>query len=87
MKDEDQPTPKPQPSSPPPRPPRGPTIATGFCGDDEPEPKRQPKKETVRINLPPGKPVAAPFIKLPTLAPTVRVPAGTPKQKPWWKFW
>src|SRR6187455_3160369 len=39
--------------------------------------KVQPKKETVRINLPP-KPSAAPTIKLPTLPPGG--PAGGPGQ-------
>ena len=37
--------------------------------------KVQPKKETVRINLPP-KPTSAPTIKLPTLAPGAPPPAG-----------
>jgi len=36
--------------------------------------KVQPKKETVRINLPP-KPTAAPTIKLPTLAPGAPPPS------------
>jgi len=36
--------------------------------------KVQPKKETVRINLPP-KPTSAPTIKLPTLAPGAPMPA------------
>jgi hypothetical protein len=36
--------------------------------------KVQPKKETVRINLPP-KPTSAPTIKLPTLAPGAPPPA------------
>jgi hypothetical protein len=36
--------------------------------------KVQPKKETVRINLPP-KPTASPTIKLPTLAPGAPAPA------------
>ena len=40
-----------------------------------PESKVQPKKETVRINLPP-KPSAAPTIKLPTLPPGG--PSATP---------
>jgi len=84
MKDEDQPTPKPQPGSPPPRPPRGPTKAAGFAGDDDSDPKGRPNKETVRIDLPP-KPSAAPTVKLPTLPPETG--AGTPKPKPWWKFW
>ncbi len=44
--------------------------------------KVQPKKETVRINLPP-KPTSSPTIKLPTLAPgapapTVAAPAAAP---------
>jgi hypothetical protein len=38
--------------------------------------KVQPKKETVRINLPP-KPTSAPTIKLPTLAPGTAPPAAT----------
>jgi hypothetical protein len=37
--------------------------------------KVQPKKETVRINLPP-KPTSAPTIKLPTLAPGSAAPIG-----------
>jgi hypothetical protein len=37
--------------------------------------KVQPKKETVRINLPP-KPTSAPTIKLPTLAPGTPPPAS-----------
>lgn len=37
--------------------------------------KVQPKKETVRINLPP-KPTAAPTIKLPTLPPGTPSPAS-----------
>jgi len=58
---------------PPPTPPPGPTGAV-------PPPKKetgkvQPKKETVRINLPP-KPTAAPTIKLPTLPPGG--PTGAP---------
>ena len=51
MKDENKPKPKPQASSPSRRPPRGPTVATGFGDDDEPKKKR--KYETVRIILPP----------------------------------
>jgi hypothetical protein len=39
--------------------------------------KVQPKKETVRINLPP-KPTSAPTIKLPTLAPGVPASGGAP---------
>jgi hypothetical protein len=41
--------------------------------------KVQPKKETVRINLPP-KPSAAPTIKLPTLPPAG--PTGVPSMAP-----
>ncbi|HWF19905.1 MAG TPA: hypothetical protein VG754_11585 [Verrucomicrobiae bacterium] len=52
-------------------------------------PKVQPKKETVRINLPP-KPSAAPTIKLPTLppggpsagAPVTMAPPTAPAAKP-----
>jgi hypothetical protein len=50
--------------------------------------KVQPKKETVRINLPP-KPSAAPTIKLPTLppggptgAPSAAPPPSAPKSAP-----
>ena len=45
--------------------------------------KVQPKKETVRINLPP-KPSAAPTIKLPTLPPggPTGASSGTPMQPP-----
>ena len=38
--------------------------------------KVQPKKETVRINLPP-KPTSAPTIKLPTLAPGAPAPSSS----------
>ena len=62
---------------PPPNPPAPPTGAV-------PPPKKetgkvQPKKETVRINLPP-KPTAAPTIKLPTLPPGG--PTGAPSAAP-----
>jgi hypothetical protein len=62
---------------PPPNPPATPTGAV-------PPPKKetgkvQPKKETVRINLPP-KPTAAPTIKLPTLPPGG--PTGAPSPAP-----
>jgi hypothetical protein len=45
--------------------------------------KVQPKKETVRINLPP-KPTAAPTIKLPTLPPggPTGAPSATPMAAP-----
>ena len=43
--------------------------------------KVQPKKETVRINLPP-KPTSAPTIKLPTLAPGGPPPATTAAAAP-----
>ena len=61
----------------PPNPPPGPSGAV-------PPPKKetgkvQPKKETVRINLPP-KPTAAPTIKLPTLPPGG--PTGAPSSLP-----
>ena len=46
MKD---PTPKPQPSQPPPRPPGGSKTARGAGDADGP----RRKKETVRISLPP----------------------------------
>jgi hypothetical protein len=66
MQNEDQ-KPEPKPASSgsmkPPRPPRDTVIGTSF-GDDEPgqpKPNRQPKKETVRINLP-TKPTAPPKI-------------------------
>src|SRR5271154_3598883 len=46
-----------------------PNPPIGAMPPRPPEPaKVQPKKETVRINLPP-KPTSAPTIKLPTLAP------------------
>jgi|SRR5436190_24075820 hypothetical protein len=61
--------PKPQPSGnqPPPRPPKHTAIAANPDDGDDSR-GRKPKKETVRINLPP-KPGAAPTIKLPTLPP------------------
>jgi hypothetical protein len=43
--------------------------------------KVQPKKETVRINLPP-KPTSAPTIKLPTLAPGSAPPASPAASAP-----
>ncbi len=43
--------------------------------------KVQPKKETVRINLPP-KPTSAPTIKLPTLAPGAPPPPSTAAAAP-----
>ena len=58
----------PQPNQPP-----GPTGA--FPPPKKETGKVQPKKETVRINLPP-KPTAAPTIKLPTLPPGG--PTGAP---------
>jgi uncharacterized membrane protein len=54
-------------------------IPTSPGGALPPKPaeasKVQPKKETVRINLPP-KPTSAPTIKLPTLAPGSPAPSG-----------
>ena len=53
-----------------------PNIPTGAVPPPKKETgKVQPKKETVRINLPP-KPSAAPTIKLPTLPPGG--PTGAP---------
>ena len=67
MKDNDS---KPEPQSsgnrPPPRPPKHTALALGP--DDDDAQRKQPKKDTVRINLPP-KPSAVPTIKLPTLPP------------------
>jgi hypothetical protein len=65
------PKPPTQPSGnqPPPRPPKNTAIAFGPDDNDDPR-RKNPKKETVRINLPP-KPGAAPTIKLPTLPPTI----------------
>src|SRR5215467_12962089 len=75
MQDKD-PKPSTQPSGnqPPPRPPKHTAIAANpdDGGDDS---QKKPKKETVRINLPP-KPGAAPTIKLPTLPPGKSAVAG-----------
>jgi hypothetical protein len=65
MKEDSKPEPKPQPSVPPPRPPRRTTTVVGSDDSDDPKWKR-PKKETVRINLPP-KPIAGPTIKFPKI--------------------
>src|SRR5262245_58806053 len=54
-------------NQPPPRPPKNTAIASGPDDNDDPRGKN-PKKETVRINLRP-KPGTAPTIKLPTLPP------------------
>jgi hypothetical protein len=59
------PQPKPSGSIPPPRPPRRTAVALGP--GDEPH-KITPKKETVRINLPP-KPSQLPPGKPPTTPP------------------
>jgi len=57
-------------------PPSNPTPPSGVVQPPKKETgKVQPKKETVRINLPP-KPTAAPTIKLPTLPPGG--PTGAP---------
>jgi hypothetical protein len=60
-----------------------PNLPTGPAGAVPPPKKEtgkvQPKKETVRINLPP-KPSAAPTIKLPTLPPGG--PTGVPTMTP-----
>ena len=66
-----------QPSSPTPTPP---PVPSGVVPPPKKETgKVQPKKETVRINLPP-KPTAAPTIKLPTLPPGG--PTGAPSAAP-----
>lgn len=64
MKSDDQ---KPEPKSAgfrmPPRPPI--RVAVGLdSGGDEPDQPKRPKKDTVRIHLPP-KPTAVPTIRLP----------------------
>ena len=67
----------------PPIPPSSPNPFPGAPTGAEPLKKStgkvQPKKETVRINLPP-KPTAAPTIKLPTLPPGG--PTGAPSVAP-----
>src|SRR6266700_523352 len=59
---------------PPPRPPKSTAVASGPDDDGDPRGKN-PKKETVRINLRP-KPGAAPTIKLPTFPPGQSAGAG-----------
>ncbi len=60
--------------------PTPPPVPTGVVNPPKKETgKVQPKKETVRINLPP-KPAAAPTIKLPTLPPGG--PTGAPSLVP-----
>jgi hypothetical protein len=61
-------------NQPPPRPPKSTALASGPDDNDDPRGKN-PKKETVRINLRP-KPGAAPTIKLPTLPPGQSAVAG-----------
>jgi hypothetical protein len=69
----------PNPPSPAPA-PFIPSVPTGAVPPPKKETgKVQPKKETVRINLPP-KPTAAPTIKLPTLPPGG--PTGAPSAAP-----
>ena len=83
----DLPPPNPNPPTPAPAPfiPSAPSVVpTGVPTGALPPPKKetgkvQPKKETVRINLPP-KPTAAPTIKLPTLPPGG--PTGAPSAAP-----
>ena len=71
----DVPPPNPNPPSPAPA-PYIPSAPAGALPPPKKETgKVQPKKETVRINLPP-KPTAAPTIKLPTLPPGG--PTGAP---------
>jgi hypothetical protein len=67
-------------NQPPPRPPKNIAIASGPDDNDDPRGKN-PKKEIVRINLPP-KPGAAPTIKLPTLPPGQSSIAGLKLTKP-----
>jgi hypothetical protein len=64
-------------------PPVNPGAPTGAEPMKKSTGKVQPKKETVRINLPP-KPTAAPTIKLPTLPPggPTGAPSGTPMPAP-----
>ena len=59
MKPDDR-EPKPSGSRMPPRPPIRTAVGLDSGGDEPDKPKRQPKKETVRINLPP-KPTASPI--------------------------
>jgi len=55
-----------------------PNIPSGAVPPRSTEPaKVQPKKETVRINLPP-KPTAAPTIKIPAPAPSAAAAAAAP---------
>jgi len=61
-------------NQPPPRPPKSTAVASDPDDNDDPRGKN-PKKETVRIDLPP-KPGAAPTIKLPTLPPGQSAVAG-----------
>jgi hypothetical protein len=60
---------QPSGNQPPPRPPKHTAIAANPDDGGDDSRGKKPKKETVRINLPP-KPGAAPTIKLPTLPPT-----------------
>jgi hypothetical protein len=64
-------------------PPINPGAPTGAEPMKKSTGRVQPKKETVRINLPP-KPTAAPTIKLPTLPPggPTGASSGTPMQPP-----
>jgi hypothetical protein len=75
------PGPKSSGNRPPPRPPKHTIFALGPDDDDDPG-RKQPKKDTVRINLPP-KPSSVPTIKLPTL-PSGQFPieAKLPKKSP-----
>lgn len=61
-----------------------PNLPEGAVPPKPAEVKVQPKKETVRISLPP-KPTASPTIKLPTLpaaAPAAAAPAAVPPPPP-----
>ncbi len=61
--------------------PKAPAAPLGAMPPKKETGKVQPKKETVRINLPP-KPTAAPTIKLPTLPPGGPTGAPTPVKSP-----
>jgi hypothetical protein len=65
----------PSENQPPPQPPKLTAITANPDDDGDDSRRKKPKKETVRINLPP-KPGAAPTIKLPTLPPGQSAIAG-----------
>jgi hypothetical protein len=61
--------------------PDNPNMPGGALPPKPGDAKVQPKKETVRINLPP-KPTSAPTIKLPTLAPGAPPPSAASAAAP-----